>query len=100
MSKYATISVPADVKKRLEKAKGNKEFDFVGVWDERLPRKNREWKGFTKFKEGYNPKVIEFLGTWDLVINPPLYWIYRLAELIRWATLRPLAKLGLSKNRF
>lgn len=26
MSKYATISVPADVKERLEKAKGNKEW--------------------------------------------------------------------------
>ncbi|MDP3994630.1 MAG: peptidoglycan bridge formation glycyltransferase FemA/FemB family protein, partial [bacterium] len=25
-------------------------------------------KGFTRFKEGYNPKVVEFLGTWDLVI--------------------------------
>ena len=30
MSKYATISVPSDVKKRLEKAKGNKEWgDFL-----------------------------------------------------------------------
>lgn len=26
MSKYATISVPADVKERLKKAKGNKEW--------------------------------------------------------------------------
>lgn len=26
MSKYATISVPADIKKRLEKAKGKKEW--------------------------------------------------------------------------
>ncbi len=26
MSKYATISVPVDVKERLEKAKGNKEW--------------------------------------------------------------------------
>ena len=30
MSKYATISVPVDVKKRLEKAKGTKEWgDFL-----------------------------------------------------------------------
>ena len=30
MSKYATISVPVDVKKRLEKAKGDKEWgDFL-----------------------------------------------------------------------
>ncbi|MBI5018777.1 peptidoglycan bridge formation glycyltransferase FemA/FemB family protein [Candidatus Gottesmanbacteria bacterium] len=28
-------------------------FDFVGAWDERIPDKNTEWKGFTKFKEGF-----------------------------------------------
>lgn len=56
-------------------------------------------KGFTKFKEGYNPKVVEFIGTWDLVTSP-LYYPYRIAEVIRWALLRPLGKLGLSKYRF
>jgi lipid II:glycine glycyltransferase (peptidoglycan interpeptide bridge formation enzyme) len=59
-----------------------------------------EGKGFTKFKEGYNPKVIEFLGTWDLVINKPLYVIYKLAEWIRWPTLKIAAKLDFSKHRF
>jgi lipid II:glycine glycyltransferase (peptidoglycan interpeptide bridge formation enzyme) len=59
-----------------------------------------EGKGFTKFKEGYNPKVIEFLGTWDLVINKPIYKIYRLAEKIRWRALRISAKFGLSKAKF
>ncbi len=57
-------------------------------------------KGFTRFKEGYNPRVIEFLGTWDLVVNPYLYWLYRLAEFIRWFLLRLFARLRLSKNRF
>ena len=52
-----------------------------------------EGKGFTKFKEGYNPKVIEFLGSWDLVINKPIYTIYRIAEKIRWFLLRFKAKL-------
>lgn len=59
-----------------------------------------EGKGFTKFKEGYNPKVIEFLGTWDLVINTPVYKIYRLAETIRWKILRFTAKFGFSKAKF
>lgn len=57
-------------------------------------------KGFTKFKEGYNPSVIEFLGTWDLVINKPLYAIYKIAEWIRWPSLKVAAKFGLSKHRF
>jgi len=59
-----------------------------------------EGKGFTKFKEGYNPQVIEFLGTWDLVINKPLYSLYRMAEKIRWNLLKTFAKFGLSKARF
>lgn len=28
-------------------------FDFLGVWDERLPKENKAWLGFTKFKEGF-----------------------------------------------
>ena len=52
-----------------------------------------EGKGFTKFKEGYNPEVIEFLGTWDLVINKPVYYLYRTLDLFRWIYLH-------SKSRF
>jgi lipid II:glycine glycyltransferase (peptidoglycan interpeptide bridge formation enzyme) len=59
-----------------------------------------EGKGFTKFKEGYNPKVIEFLGTWDLVINKPMYKLYKVGEKIRWPALKLAAKLGLSKSSF
>ena len=59
-----------------------------------------EGKGFTKFKEGYNPKVIEFLGTWDLIINKPMYALYKLGEKIRWPALKFAAKFGLSKARF
>jgi lipid II:glycine glycyltransferase (peptidoglycan interpeptide bridge formation enzyme) len=47
-----------------------------------------EGKGFTKFKEGYNPKVVEFIGTWDLVVNKPLYFFYAIADKIRWFFLR------------
>lgn len=59
-----------------------------------------EGKGFTKFKEGYNPRVIEFLGTWDLIINKPLYYIYKIGEWVRWPTLKLAAKIGLSRHRF
>ena len=50
-------------------------------------------KGFTKFKEGYNPQVVELLGTWDLFINKSLYTLYILAEKIRWTVLRIKSKL-------
>lgn len=38
---------------KTSKHLGCKSLDFVGVWDERMPSKNHEWKGFTKFKEGF-----------------------------------------------
>lgn len=72
----------------------NKKLTTFDLWG------REEGKGFTKFKEGYNPQVIEFLGTWDLVINKPYYFIYRIAEKIRWPILKIHAKVGLSKHRF
>ena len=76
---------------KFGKKMGLKTFDLWG---------REEGKGFTKFKEGYNPKVVEFLGTWDLVINRPLYWVYKIAEWLRWPTLRIATTFGLSKHRF
>ncbi|MFZ3301423.1 MAG: peptidoglycan bridge formation glycyltransferase FemA/FemB family protein [Microgenomates group bacterium] len=64
---------------RFGKSKNLKTFDLWG---------REEGKGFTKFKEGYNPKVVEFIGSWDLIINKPIYYFYRFAEKIRWFILR------------
>ena len=50
-------------------------------------------KGFTRFKEGYSPKVIKFLGTWDLKTSK-LYHTYRLADTIRWSFLRTKSKFS------
>jgi lipid II:glycine glycyltransferase (peptidoglycan interpeptide bridge formation enzyme) len=69
---------------RFGKKLGLKKFDLWG---------KEEGKGFTKFKEGYNPQVVRFLGTWDLIINKPLYVFYRLAEYTRWLLLRLKNKL-------
>lgn len=49
-----------------------------------------EGKGFNRFKEQFGPKLVELVGTWDLVINPILYPVYRLAEDLRWKILRAL----------
>jgi lipid II:glycine glycyltransferase (peptidoglycan interpeptide bridge formation enzyme) len=49
-------------------------------------------KGFTKFKEGYNPEVVKFLGTWDLIINKPMYYLYRIMDFLRWQVLRLKSK--------
>jgi lipid II:glycine glycyltransferase (peptidoglycan interpeptide bridge formation enzyme) len=56
------------------------------------PDRNDPWYGFHKFKEGYGGDLVEFVGSWDLVISPVLYWLYRLGEGIRWVVLRTLKK--------
>ncbi len=45
---------------KLSKKHGMKTFDFIGVWDERIPKKNKEWLGFTKFKEGFGGKPLYY----------------------------------------
>ncbi|OGM56079.1 hypothetical protein A3E46_02940 [Candidatus Woesebacteria bacterium RIFCSPHIGHO2_12_FULL_46_16] len=68
---------------KFGKGLGLKTFDLWG---------REEGKGFTRFKKGYNPEVVEFLGTWDLVTSP-FYRTYRFSELLRWLVLR-------TKSRF
>jgi len=41
---------------KISKQHGMTSFDFVGVWDERFPKENKDWLGFTKFKEGFGGK--------------------------------------------
>ena len=45
---------------KIAKARKSNIFDFVGVWDERIPNENTQWLGFTKFKEGFGGKSIYY----------------------------------------
>lgn len=45
---------------KIAKKRNAKQFDFVGVWDERFPKENKEWLGFTKFKEGFGGKTLYY----------------------------------------
>ncbi len=49
---------------------------------------NNSWSGFTRFKEGYGTKFTEFIGSYDLVINPFLYKIYNVVYSLREIYLR------------
>lgn len=45
---------------KLSKTRGMRQLDLVGVWDERLPEGNKQWLGFTKFKEGFGGNEIYY----------------------------------------
>ena len=50
--------------------------------------------GFHKFKQGYGGQLVQFVGTYDLVINQNLYKVYNLVDKYRWQALRLKAKLS------
>ena len=68
-----------------------KSFDLWGDLEPNPPP-NHPYFGFHRFKEGFSPKLVEFVGTYDLVINPKLYKIYQIADFLRWKFLRLKAK--------
>ena len=60
---------------RLGKRLGAKTFD---MWGSLPPHSeaNGGWAGFTRFKEGYGTRYVEFVGSYDLVILPIQYRVY------------------------
>jgi len=57
---------------------GYKFYDFGGV------KMSGGWEGITKFKLGFSPNTnpIMFLGSYDIIINPWKYYIYKIFSLI------------------
>ena len=51
------------------------------------------WYGFHRFKQGYGPELIEFVGTYDLVVDPFLYKVYGAVDKMRWLLLKMVAKI-------
>jgi len=66
---------------------GLKKFDMWGSLGEN-PDPNDPWFGFHKFKQGYGARLVEFVGSYDLVINPFLYSVFKIADKIRWLILK------------
>ena len=67
---------------RFGKAKGLRKFD---MWGSLAPNyhSNDIWAGFTRFKEGYGGKFTEMIGTYDLILNPLIYYLFNTAQYLR-----------------
>lgn len=74
------------------KNNGCHSFDMWGALGPN-PNEKDPWYGFHKFKLGYGATLMEFLGTYDLVLDPVMYKVFRIAEELRWKWLRLRAKL-------
>lgn len=68
------------------KNNGLKYFDLWGALEPN-PDTNDPWYGFHRFKQGYNPTLVEFTGSFDLVIKPLPYRLYTFADDLRWKIL-------------
>ena len=72
---------------RFGKKLGLKKFDMWGALGPN-PDPKDPWYGFNRFKEGYGGKLVEFVGSYDLIINKKLYFLFKLANNLRWVLLR------------
>lgn len=72
---------------RFGKKIGMKKMDMWGALGEN-PDKKDPWYGFHRFKEGYGPRHVTYIGSFDLVINPILYQLYKVTDKIRWKLLK------------
>ena len=72
---------------KFGKKLGLEKFDMWGSLGPN-PDPKDPWYGFHRFKEGYGGKLVEFIGSYDLIINPMLYQLYKIADKIRWLILK------------
>ncbi|HVA96849.1 MAG TPA: peptidoglycan bridge formation glycyltransferase FemA/FemB family protein [Candidatus Acidoferrales bacterium] len=72
---------------RFGKKLGLKKFDMWGALGGEPDTKD-PWYGFHDFKRKFGPEHTEFIGSYDLVINPVLYQGFKVADKLRWLYLR------------
>lgn len=61
---------------------GKKLFDFWGIAPEGAP-KNHPWAGFTNFKKTFAGYEVDYAGTYDIVLKPSRYQLYKLLRSAR-----------------
>ncbi len=72
---------------RLGKKMGLKVFDMWGALAPNVSERD-PWYGFHRFKAGYGPVHVEYVGTYDLILKNALYKSLNFADKLRWSYLR------------
>ncbi len=73
---------------RFGKKMGLKKFDMWGAANVETPKPDNIYYGFHKFKSGYGPRHVEYMGSYDFAIRKNLYLFYKLANKLRWIILK------------
>lgn len=58
---------------------GCKWYDFRGVSPRREASEDDHLAGLNRFKEGFSPRFVEYVGEYDMVLSPTLYWMWNVA---------------------
>ena len=84
--KYKNLMAPYLLQwRQIQDAKkaGCTKYDFFGI---KVKNKNgKSWAGITRFKLGFAPntQTIEFPGSYDIIICPIRYWMYRIMQRLK-----------------
>ncbi len=58
---------------------GCKWYDFRGV-SPKSGEGDKHLEGLNRFKEGFRPRFVEYIGEYDLVLSPSWYWAWNVAR--------------------
>ncbi len=77
---------------KFGKSLGLKSFD---MWGSLGPdaHESEQGYGFHRFKQGFGGQLVQFVGTYDLIIDHQFYQLYNLVDKYRWKLLRLKANL-------
>ncbi len=66
-------------------------YDFRGVSPQRNSNENDRLQGLNRFKEGFSPRFVEYIGEYDMTLSPMWYWL--------WSVVRPRLQSLLKAKR-
>ncbi|MDZ4225684.1 MAG: peptidoglycan bridge formation glycyltransferase FemA/FemB family protein [Candidatus Andersenbacteria bacterium] len=64
---------------RRAKAAGKQQYDFFGVAPQGADE-HHDWAGITRFKLGFGGRRVDYVGAYDLALEPYWYWIYNVGR--------------------